>query len=515
MADGAVSPEKPLTDLNEHHQLITIMHGLTPVVDDVRALPANVLPATAQPIIEPTGRFGRLFPNLEPFLPDVEKLIALGKQSGPMDAGSDQMNLKLNPNIPAGFTYLGQFLDHNITFDASSSLDQPNDPQATTNFRSGRLDLVHVYGLGPETQAFVYYNNAQQEVGKFWIDPKRAYDVPRSEQIYPGDRMGETRRGIAIIADPRNDNTVITIQLHLLMMKFHNAIINWLKGQQDVSVVDLYRKARRLAVWHYQWIVLHEWLPKILKKEVYDDIKANGLKYYHWTDKPFIPVEFNDAAYRLHPLVLEDYQLNSHKRGKLFHFRTPFDYLEPDLEIDWAYFFDFGEQDGQGKAKVQYAKRFEAKIVDTFLNMPGPIDNPLNWPFAVPEQSKPDLRSIAVRNLLRGRAFGLPSGEAVAHRMGYTSLTPDQMPELTRVGLKHAPLWYYVLKEAEVQTNGATLGDAGSRIVGEVFMGLLQGDATSYLNIYPHWKPDLPRKDGGSTDDFTMVDLIDFVRKFS
>jgi hypothetical protein len=430
--------------------------------------------------VEDTGRFGRLFPGLAAFAPPIAPLIQLGRSGGPMDAGTEIPPSELSSTIPAGFTYFGQFLDHNITFDAESSLDHLDDPMATTNFRSGRIDLEHVYGLGPDTQAFEYYD--QQQVGKFWIDPTASYDVPRN------------RQGTALIADPRNDNTVITVQLHLAMMKFHNAVVDRLAP--TVPATELFGQARQLVVWHYQWIVLNEWLPLILKPDVYADIVKNGRRYYTWKDRPYIPVEFNVAAYRLHTLVLEGYRLNPETEGTLFHFRRPFAPLPPNLTIDWSYFFDFGD------GKAQHAKRFEAKIVNTFLNIPGPIDNPLEWPFDIPCANRPDLRSIAVRNLLRARVFGLPSGQEVAQYLGLKPLTQAELG-LEGSGLYAAPLWYYVLKEAELHTGGVTLGDVGSRIVGEVMRGLVEGDPTSYLSVNPNWTPTL-----GSGGKFTMVDLL-------
>ncbi|HMI82148.1 MAG TPA: ferritin-like domain-containing protein [Solirubrobacterales bacterium] len=430
--------------------------------------------------VEDTSRFGWLFPGLPAFEPPVGALIQLGRSGGPMDAGTEIPPTELSQTIPAGFTYFGQFLDHNITFDAESSLDKHDDPLATTNFRSGRIDLEHVYGLGPDTQAFEYYD--QDEVGKFWIDPRAAYDVPRNHQ------------GTALIADPRNDNTVITVQLHLQLMKFHNAVVDLLAHQ--VPAAELFAEARRLVVWHYQWLVLHEWLPLIVKPDVYADILKNGRKYYHWEERPYIPVEFSVASYRLHSLVLEGYRLNEKTEGTLFHFRRPFAPLPPELAIEWPYFFDFGD------GRAQHAKRFEAKVVNTFLNIPGPIDNPLEWPFDIPPSGQQYLRSIAVRNLLRARAFGLPSGQEVAQRLGLEPLTQEELG-LEGSGLTAAPLWYYVLKEADVHTGGVTLGDVGSRIVGEVLFGLVEGDPTSYLTLEPGWTPTL-----GSGGEFTMVDLL-------
>jgi len=431
-----------------------------------------------------TGKFGWLFPNLPPFSPPMEALIQLGKQGGPMDV-KDVPPQELSTTIPAGFTYFGQFLDHNITFDADSKLDRLNDPYALTNFRTGFIDLDHVYGLGPETEAFHFYDPNVN--GKMWIDPHTPDDVPR------------TSAGVAIIADPRNDNTVITIQLHLAFMKFHNAVVDLLGRSADPTL--LFSEARQTVTWHYQWIVVNEWLPLILKPSVWEDILTRGPQYYHPVfGQPFIPVEFNVAAYRLHPLVLESYLLNSKqpKPIRLFNLRKPFQPLTAGEIIDWSFFFDFGTQN------LQHAKRFEARIADTFLDMPGPIDNPLTWPADVPPEDQPYLRSIAVRNMLRGLSFGLPSGQTVASHLGITPFTQEELG-LAGTQLAEAPLWYYIMAEASLDTNGATLGEVGSRIVGEVFYGLLHSDPSSYLTITPNWTPTL-----GQNGKFTMVDLLKF-----
>ena len=78
-------------------------------------------------------------------------------------------------------------------------------------------------------------------------------------------------------------------------------------------------------------------------------------------------------------------------------------------------------------------------------------------------------------------------------------LTPLTVAEISRGvdgvaaaanGLAHqTPLWYYILKEAEVQESGLRLGQVGSRILAEVFVGLIQGDEASFLNVFPKWKP--------------------------
>jgi hypothetical protein len=104
--------------------------------------------------------------------------------------------------------------------------------------------------------------------------------------------------------------------------------------------------------------------------------------------------------------------------------------------------------------------------------------------------------------------FGIPSGQAIARRMGLPILPPTQLEALTPFGMeKSTPLWYYILKEAEVMEKGLRLGPVGGPIVGEVFIGLLKADETSYLAAEPRWKPVLPSARRG---DFRITDLLTF-----
>jgi hypothetical protein len=90
-----------------------------------------------------------------------------------------------------------------------------------------------------------------------------------------------------------------------------------------------------------------------------------------------------------------------------------------------------------------------------------------------------------------------------------TPLSPAQLAELAPLNLADStPLWYYVLKEAEVIEGGTRLGPVGARIVGEVFVGLLKADRDSYLAGAPNWKPTLPASGGLGT--FRMADLLRF-----
>lgn len=97
--------------------------------------------------------------------------------------------------------------------------------------------------------------------------------------------------------------------------------------------------------------------------------------------------------------------------------------------------------------------------------------------------------------------------------MNVPVLSKNDLKELSGFGPnldQSTPLWYYILKEAEVIESGLRLGPVGGRIVGEVIIGLLQLDRDSYLSDEPRWRPTLPTKGGKVTGDFRMVDFLTF-----
>ena len=154
-------------------------------------------------------------------------------------------------------------------------------------------------------------------------------------------------------------------------------------------------------------------------------------------------------------------------------------------------YFDFG--DGQ----VRPNKRIDTHISTPLFRLPLGAIADGSPPVALPQ-----------RNLLRHLTWSLPSGQAVARAMGIPVLV--SVPELREFGFdRSTPLWYYTLREAETLGDGISLAGAGARLVGEVFIGLLQLDPESYLTQQPGWKPVLPSR---VTGQFGMVDLLRFAR---
>ena len=477
------------------------------------------------------GKFGRLFPALPPFATDNPTLRGflkeIGKINGIMDAKDDlsdpvglitkpALNVRNenNPDITAGFTFLGQFIDHDLTFDPTSSLERQQDPETIANFRTPSLGLDNVYGSGPKASPHLYDQNVDFGLTTFLVekiagseaisrDRKRRFDLPRNCQ------------GTALIGDPRNDENLIVSQLHLAFLKFHNAVVAKVKADTGLTNPnEIFAEAQRVVRWHYQWIIVHEFLPLTVGQDLVTNILTEGRKFYKWRNLPFIPVEFAVSAYRFgHSQARPSYRANfglapddSGQFIALFlddgRATSPAsDAPDPaDLRggkraarrfIDWQTFFDFG--DGRSRPN----KKIDTILSSALFDLPG-----------IPGMEP---QSLATRNLLRHVTFRIPSGQSVAKAMGVEVLHPSALQDLKPFALdQRTPLWFYILREAETAEFGAGrhLGPVGGRIVAEVLIGLLEGDSESYLQQDPGWVPTLPtlRADG----NFKITDLLRF-----
>jgi len=430
-----------------------------------------------------------------------------------------------NPRIAAGYTYLGQFIDHDITFDPASSLQRMNDPDALEDFRTPRLDLDCLYGRGPADQPYLY---AKDDHVKFILGPNvgvNGMDRPDLQR---------TLDNTALIGDKRNDENKIVTQIQALFLKFHNKVYDKIASSfQPGEEGARFNEAQRIVRWCYQWIVLHDFLPKVCDPAVVNALmpapgqREPRLQFFHpHGGTAYIPVEFSVAAYRFgHSMVRPSYSLNdivlkgtATFKGKPFGRipifsappRQPTDSmtgfgegLPPSWGLDWNFFFGTPNKHPQGQKQIpQPSYRIDAFLVDPLGNLPE---------F---EKSGSPFASLAFRNLQRGVSMGLPSGQSVARMIGVAPakvLSDKQLwtvrnegenlvpwdegkaffdkPENKRWLAGAAPLWYYILKEAEIMHHGHHLGEVGSRIVAETLIGLAWNDHYSYLFQMPRWNP--------------------------
>jgi len=484
-------------------------------------------------------RFGRLFPQLDPFFRDnTPRLRAalqdIGKLGGMMDARDElgdggkaaaialiaDANLSTNnPNNPAqtaGSTFIGQFLDHDMTFDLTSRLAVVTEPTESPNERTPAFDLDSVYGGGPLRDAELYVpvpRGSRARPTKLRIERSGLFeDLPRN------------RDNSAIIADPRNDENLIIAGLQAAIIMFHNQAVDLVSRDRGLSSEEVFEKARQLTTWHYQWMVVHEFLPKFVGQTVVDDILRNGRKFY---TPPVvqIPVEFQGAAYRFgHSMVRPSYRANLAGDNGAPFFALTFDgsqagKLDPDdlrggcraprRFVGWQTFFDFGSIPRPGgQTGVLGDDMRPNKLIDTHISTPL-FDLPIG---AIASGQPPT--SLPERNLLRQVTWALPSGQSIARVMRAPVLAKRDLAPLKdyRLGLDEStPLWFYVLKEAEVMAGGQHLGPVGGRIVGEVIIGLIQLDPDSYTSS-SGWQPTLPTINGRVTGDFRMIDFLAFAK---
>ncbi len=501
---------------------------------------------------------GRKRPILSPR--EQKKKLNLVQKLGPQLGGIGRETDDRNSRIPAGFTFFGQFLGHDITRDSRLDIDSAKpDRIPPKNLRTPMPDLDSLYGLGLAKSPELY---DPEHPGKFFLDEGRDFDLPR-------DSKGKAR-----IADSRNDRSLILAQLHLAFMKFHNAVYDnanlidaSAKSKKDKETTQnegRFERTKRLVQWHYQWIILREFLPLLVGAKMVFDIITDGPRWYPGAEsKPFVPLEFSVAAYRFgHSQVHYLYRINDDFRFPLFSAKSP-GKERHDLRgglvrkahtVNWKNFFNTGAKPTPGWDRK--SKKINAKL-----------SGPLLFPPASVVQNRPEegpafaRKSLAVRDLERGHQRNLSSGQEVAEMMSTPKYpvavltTPKLKLKFERALAKDikdfpeelagkTPLWYYILKEAEVQHNGMMLGDIGGRIVAEVIIGLLQADKQSVIHAVDleqlhsslqkiarlktdvplgpfqgerrgQWKPVIPLQRNGkfgenTEGDFTMADLLKF-----
>ncbi|HYP30072.1 MAG TPA: heme peroxidase family protein [Blastocatellia bacterium] len=528
-----------------------ILHGASIPIENFRAARERLAEVSADlPLAFAAARpadtqdFDFLFPELQNdpanLLPEAQatrdNLILLGqtmRDADPSSAGGDS-------NIPAGYTYFGQFLDHDITLETVSAdlpallapglapLPLEEIRESIRNIRTATLDLDSVYGF-PAPRS-----GQKMRVGK--VSELNGAAKPLLRPPNKGDRndvMREPRVNndpahdrAALIGDPRNDENTIISQLQVAFLRAHNELVE--RGKS-------FKEARKILRRHYQHIVLHDFLKRVADPSIVDDTIENGNRVFEPTDESFfMPLEYAVAAYRFgHSMVRADYDfnLNFNKSGEpgtfpatlelLFTFTAlsgqlgdevgaGTDTLPENWIIEWHNFVDVGRP-------FNKARGIDTKLVEPLFHLRDirGTEEPGNG------------ARLAVRNLLRGYLLRMPTGQAVARalRQKFSGtrdipvLTPEQLtqgaasPEQAQVledsgFAERTPLWYYILAEAATLGNSQRLGPAGSTILAEVLVGLARHSESSILSV-PDWEPNLP---SGSPGTFTLADLLKFAK---
>jgi len=420
--------------------------------------PARSASPVDAPVV-PTA-YSRLFPDLPPFSAEDEFLFALGRAGGLCDCGDEHDDEGSLGREAAGWPFFGQFVAHDITADRST-IRRHVDATDLTNARSPRLNLECLYGDGPVGHPYLFRRDDPAKV----LLGRDGRDVLRNVE------------GTAIIGDPRNDSHVFMSQMHLAFARAHNATVDRLRAH-GVPAADVFAAAARDLRWHYQAAVLRELLPGLIGAEMAARITAGDRRFYRPERQPFIPLEFADAAYRYgHSQIRHRYTVRPGcEPVPVFPDLIGFRPLDDRLSVAWPEMFD-----APGQPPAQRAKKIDGRLVASLIALPVALTG---------ETDEDAYHSLAVRDLERGEGVGLPSGEAVARAMGEVPLTADEVGAAHSAGWRgETPLWYYILREADVRSGGDSLGPVGGRIVGEVLVGLLDLDPTSVRHAPAGWQP--------------------------
>ncbi|HEY7644850.1 MAG TPA: peroxidase family protein [Hyphomicrobiales bacterium] len=440
--------------------------------------------------------FGRIFPDLGDGS-GAASYKALQRLGRSMIEEGDPNDPAGNSEIPSGYTYLGQFIDHDLTLDTTTDLGhQIRSDAELENARTPDLDLDNVYGGGPGRMPHLYrvpYLRVGHLISEEGAPPR--FDLFRTKAShYEGPAGGDP---VALLGDPRDDENIIVSQIHAAFVAFHNRTVDILVERgygdrrerfchhgdcntqeladalPDDAKAEIFETAKNHVIHYYHRLIIEDFLPRIIGPQHTASLlhKHRNFFFPHgFRDESgqfkeaFIPVEFAAAAYRFgHSMVRESYtlregvrvQLLTDGRGGAPRAFTP---VIPRWLIDWRYFFDIGPE---RPFDFNYARRIDPELT--------PALHRLHFAKVVGMQ---DVTSLAARNLARGKTLRLPSGQEVARvvlpeleargllggRYGHgehgglwqSYLLPPDDRVAHFLGDTETPLWYYVLQEASI-----------------------------------------------------------------
>jgi len=416
--------------------------------------------------------------------------------------------------VTAGYTYFGQFLDHDLTKDKSSLEDAAKtSPAHLRNVQTPRLDLSHLYEVEPGQSKTLYEKNKiHLRVGTPG-GSGLSFDVALERDRTPS------------VGDSRSAENAIIRQVTAVFARYHNFAVNHCDPVLEKEAP--FKRARLQMIWQFQWLVVDDYLRNLLSRDVYAKLFERKEPTFAWDEKKnqkfSIPVEFSVAAMRFgHSMVRQSYLLSLNPDGdknlcELFGKTSASGNLTDDFEIDWGAFFQ-----GAGQAPTVLSRPIDTRIGLPLHHLPTDLVRLFN--VAPPARSfLGDPPQLPVRSLLRGRALNLPTGQAAARAFGVRELTENELLNCDNNGtaseqgkilqeaglLKDTPLWYYILRESEVMENGNCLGPSGSHIIAETIYAALRSDPNPYSYCkMPKWRPPVWR--GLPEGDGPLPDLISF-----
>jgi len=519
----------------------------------------------------PSTRFDYLFERLAKEFPahhlpgDAEAVTVSLKELGealieapPQDG--DELEATGNSPIPTVYTYWGQFIDHDttagtdrntvadITLARLEAIDPVVVVQDLKNLREPTLNLDSMYGDGPSfdgqpaTVASSQFDGIRMRLSEV-AQTNDDGSTPPGDQIPPladveRDLPRDRESGAALISDGRNDENLIVAQFHVAFLRFHNEILKWaITHHPKEGDRERFERVRNLVRWHYQWLVVHDYLKTVTVPGVVDKVLLGGNRHFEpRSGEAYMPLEYSVAAYRFgHSMVRGAYDYNrnfglpgavipfapfglifaftgsARENGEPKPFRGDTKVLPFNWVIEWDRFVDKGDIEPS-----HFARKIDTRLAPPLFDMTNQVSQEDE---GRPEAIKDILKRLAVRNLLRGYQLSLPTGQAVATVLDVAPLTEEELQRgnsdevnaaLSKGGfLQATPLWFYVLKEAEVRANGNFLGEVGSRIVAETLIGQLRNDPESYLNQEGGWDPAMGMR---LPDDELIVTIKDLFR---
>jgi hypothetical protein len=427
--------------------------------------------------------------------------------------------------IPSGYVYFTQFVNHDLSYDATKLSEAGEvSPEATPNYRTPRLDLEILYGSGTTKNGYLKLGSTIQTLNESSSD----------------NDLDRDATGMAMIYDKRNDSTLLLGQLHVLLCKFHNRLLDDVIAGKvpSISEGDPIEQTKRLVTWHYQWIIRNDLLPKLVMPDVLQDITLHWPRLYRpRTGSASIPVEFSLAAFQFgHAAVNFLYNINRNliscpQEATMYltgfgHFQWPVGTGTGFTRLPEKFVVDSGRLFGWApRAKQNFAAIIGTLITEGLYRIPGTLSVLLNnepvidTGLTVATRKGISTFSLPEATLLRGSAVGLPSGQQACELAGVHQLGPDQLAYddnlhqfLARNGMLHrTPLFYYLLREAEVagrpapdRPPGTRLGPLGSRIVAEVILGVLTADPDAFVHF--DWQP--PNIAGNSRRTQIRIDSL-------
>ena len=468
-------------------QMMALMHGSHPTPQEAAARPASIRPFSLAAATPPARPFGYICDVQSEVLPESPQTVAALKALGlAMAMETSAIGAGFASINPTGYTYWGQFLDHDLTaatdrtprFELAKDDIKPFDRNTVIglldNERTPAFDLDSVYGHpeGPFQadlpRVVAFYDPADR--AKFRIgdlDP----ELPEGAVI-PEPGLGLDRdlpRNIgqavdpnlpassAVIGDGRNDENLIIAQFHLTFLKFHNAVVNALRAENAAAdPLEIFRLARRETILHHQWLVVNDFLVTLLDRATVDGLLASPPHpFFAQGGGKIMSVEFSTAAYRFgHSMVSSIYDFNiNFGTGGMFQQQATFEdifvftgrgaTIDPRMAdklpaiwvIEWErFFFDRATQ----TSEMRFARKIDPHLALPLANMINerlipqrPEDADAIAEAAAQNVSVQAFNQLMVhlaqRNLLRGYLFSLPTGQAAARAFNVPALTQEQL----------------------------------------------------------------------------------------